>query len=107
MKLAMLSLLGCANLAHAFLPANAPSRQPWNLKMAEEAEAKEAKVVSGEELEVMLTEWDSPLVVDAYATWYACLISLSFSPCSQGLLTDICDYRLLVSQVWPMLAHGA
>jgi hypothetical protein len=33
------------------------------------AEGAEAKLVSGEELEVMLTEWDQPLVVDAYATW--------------------------------------
>jgi len=35
--------------------------------MAEDT--KEAKLVSGEELEVMLTEWDAPLVLDAYATW--------------------------------------
>lgn len=26
-------------------------------------------MVSGEELEIMLTEWDEPLIVDAYATW--------------------------------------
>eukprot|EP00559_Dactyliosolen_fragilissimus_P005195 CAMPEP_0184859848 /NCGR_PEP_ID=MMETSP0580-20130426/4819_1 /TAXON_ID=1118495 /ORGANISM="Dactyliosolen fragilissimus" /LENGTH=132 /DNA_ID=CAMNT_0027356697 /DNA_START=214 /DNA_END=612 /DNA_ORIENTATION=- len=25
--------------------------------------------VTGEELEMMLTEWESPIVVDAYATW--------------------------------------
>lgn len=38
--------------------------------MAEESEAaKEAKLVSGEQLEIMLTEWEQPLVVDAYATW--------------------------------------
>ena len=30
---------------------------------------KIAKQVTGEELEIMLTEWDQPLVVDAYATW--------------------------------------
>ena len=30
---------------------------------------KAAKMVSGEELETMLQEWDQPLVVDAYATW--------------------------------------
>lgn len=33
------------------------------------AEEKIAKHVTGEELELMLTEWDQPLVVDAYATW--------------------------------------
>jgi hypothetical protein len=30
---------------------------------------KAAQDVTGEELEIMLTEWDTPLVVDAYATW--------------------------------------
>jgi hypothetical protein len=33
------------------------------------AEEKAAPLVSGEQLEIMLTEWDQPLVVDAYATW--------------------------------------
>lgn len=32
-------------------------------------DAKAAPLVSGEELELMLQEWDLPLVVDAYATW--------------------------------------
>ena len=31
---------------------------------------KSAPNVSGEQLELMLTEWDTPLVIDAYATWY-------------------------------------
>jgi hypothetical protein len=26
--------------------------------------------VTGEELEQMLQEWDTPLVIDAYATWW-------------------------------------
>lgn len=69
MELALLTLLGFATLINAFLPVHVPSRQAWGLKMEEEAEAKEAKLVTGEELEVMLTEWDAPLVVDAYATW--------------------------------------
>lgn len=30
---------------------------------------KAAAVVTGEQLETMLEEWDQPLVVDAYATW--------------------------------------
>ena len=33
------------------------------------ADEKLAKQVTGEELELMLTEWEQPLVVDAYATW--------------------------------------
>ena len=35
-----------------------------------EGEVKAAPQVSGEELEVMLQDWDTPLVIDAYATWY-------------------------------------
>jgi len=30
---------------------------------------KAAATVNGEELEIMLQEWEQPLVVDAYATW--------------------------------------
>lgn len=36
------------------------------LKMGE---AKAAPMVTGEELEIMMTEWDEPLVIDAFATW--------------------------------------
>ena len=34
------------------------------------ATEKMAPIVSGEDLEKMLQEWDTPLVVDAYATWW-------------------------------------
>lgn len=30
---------------------------------------KAATMVTGAELEKMLTEWEEPLVIDAYATW--------------------------------------
>ena len=30
---------------------------------------KVAREVTGGELEVMLQEWDQPLILDAYATW--------------------------------------
>ncbi|KAL9189636.1 hypothetical protein ACHAXT_009311 [Thalassiosira profunda] len=59
-----------------FDPAtNAPinARTHTQLNMAEDATkddtAKAAPMVSGEQLESMLQEWDQPLVVDAYATW--------------------------------------
>jgi hypothetical protein len=68
MKAAILSTLGLS-MASAFAPVQLSPRQSLSLFMAEEAEAKEAKLVSGEELEVMLTEWELPLVLDAYATW--------------------------------------
>lgn len=47
---------------------------------------KVAKQVTGEDLEIMLTEWEQPLVIDAYATWYVrrsfgvfCLFWISLS----------------------------
>ncbi len=54
--------------ASAFVSVAAPYRAyPTQLQMAEEGKA--APMVSGEELEAMLQEWETPLVVDAYATW--------------------------------------
>ena len=62
----------CLSLAEAWvvLPTTTTARtlSSTKLRMAEGAE-KFAKQVSGEELERMLTEWDQPLVIDAYATW--------------------------------------
>jgi len=40
------------------------------LFMAEGEEVKSAPMVNGEQLEMMLQEWDTPLIIDAYATWY-------------------------------------
>lgn len=50
-------------------------KNPWSatvLSMAEgdDNEEKAAPLVSGADLEMMLTELDQPLVIDAYATWY-------------------------------------
>ena len=54
--------------ASAFVSVAAPYRAySTQLQMAEEGKA--APMVSGEELEAMLQEWETPLVVDAYATW--------------------------------------
>jgi hypothetical protein len=46
------------------------SRSEGVLWMGEGTEEKAAPLVTGEQLEIMLQEWDTPLVVDAYATWY-------------------------------------
>ena len=42
--------------------------------MVDDTKNKAAKMVKGEELETMLQEWEQPLVVDAYATWYGILL---------------------------------
>jgi hypothetical protein len=40
-------------------------------------EVKAAPMVSGEQLEMMLQEWDTPIVIDAYATWCVSYRSLT------------------------------
>lgn len=47
------------------------SRMDWSGSsvVMRASEEKAAPLVTGEELELMLTEWDEPLVIDAYATW--------------------------------------
>ncbi len=39
------------------------------MMMVDDTKNTAAKSVTGEELERLLQEWDTPLVVDAYATW--------------------------------------
>lgn len=56
-------------------------------------EVKSAPMVNGEQLELMLQEWDTPLVIDAYATWYVSCRSVSFTYCSA--LKGTVDRRLV------------
>ena len=67
----ILFLLSLISFSGAFSPNGLSSLRPSASKlfMGEEDENKAAPLVSGEDLEVMLTEWDQPLVIDAYATW--------------------------------------
>jgi thiol-disulfide isomerase/thioredoxin len=46
-----------------------------------------SSVVTGEQLEMMLTEWDTPLVIDAYATW--CGPCLLMSPEFEAAAKDL------------------
>ena len=62
-SLILAALLVCSN---AFAPTHGISKVSTQLQMGEGDVA--APLVSGENLEMMLTEWDQPLVVDAYAT---------------------------------------
>lgn len=68
MKACILVLLLAVNAAQGFV-----SRQPSFVASTTtrlfSTEEKAAPLVSGEKLETMLTEWDEPLVIDAYATW--------------------------------------
>jgi hypothetical protein len=60
------------------------------------------KSVTGEELEVMMQEWDQPLVLDAYAT-----VSIKFCRFSAHLQTTnvLFDYHGC-TVVWPLRPHG-
>jgi hypothetical protein len=70
----------------------------------QEKQEKLAKQVTGEELEVMLTEWDQPLVVDAYATWYVYLSGSAKTIADAPFLT-FCIFSLM-EQVRSLLVDG-
>ena len=55
-------------LTQAFVLRN--PRPSSVLHMAATGEDKAAQLISGADLEVMLADLQTPLVVDAYATWY-------------------------------------
>jgi len=62
----------CGTNAFMLLPSKVTSAHGhyrYNLSLSTSTEEKAAQEVNGEDLELMLTEWDTPLVVDAYATW--------------------------------------
>jgi hypothetical protein len=63
-----------AFITASFSRSSASSLQRLNMAASEEGVDKAAPIVTGEELEKLLTEWDTPLVVDAYATWSVCFI---------------------------------
>lgn len=52
----------------AFTPT--PAVLPRTATHLYATEEKMVKLVSGEELEIMLQDLEQPLVVDAYATWW-------------------------------------
>jgi thiol:disulfide interchange protein len=53
--------------SNAFVPHFAFTK-PQTARFSSES-AVEAPSITAEELEVMMSEWDTPLIVDAYATW--------------------------------------
>jgi thioredoxin len=74
MKLLSLSLLLAIffSAAESFViqsQTKLQSASSLKLAAADGDETKAAPLVSGEQLELMLQEWEQPLVVDAYATW--------------------------------------
>lgn len=68
------AIVGSSSLARV-PPSSSSSSSSSTVRLAA-TEEKAAPLVSGADLEVMLTEWDQPLVVDAYATWCVCFFSL-------------------------------
>ena len=74
-----ISMLLCIPNGNAFVPAHTATRlqptkqrspQPSALLMAATGEEKAAPLITGADLEVLLADLDTPLVIDAYATWY-------------------------------------
>jgi len=67
------------------------SRRQSSMVFMADGETEEAKksapMVNGEQLEMMLQEWDTPLVIDAYATW--CGPCLLMSPEFEAAAKDM------------------
>ena len=63
----LLSLLALIQGSEAFVPIGT-SRDYQSTRLFAE-DVKAAPLVSGEELELILTDLEKPLVIDAYATW--------------------------------------
>ena len=55
--------------ANAFIPFMVSRTKSPTVLFASESAALAAPSITGAELEVMMSEWDTPLVIDAYATW--------------------------------------
>ena len=60
-------LFALAMTADAFAPIRQPS---FKTALFSSTNDVAAPSITGEELEKVMTEWDTPLIVDAYATWY-------------------------------------
>jgi hypothetical protein len=73
MKTILLTLSAVVVSTQAFAVPYCVSRarasSSFLLAAADPGEVKSAKQVTGEELEMLMSDWDLPLVVDAYATW--------------------------------------
>lgn len=61
----------CLSAVSAFAPSrrSARTRSTHTTLLSSPGDQQVAQSVSGEELELMMEAWDTPLVVDAYATW--------------------------------------
>jgi hypothetical protein len=73
MKTILLTLSAVVASTQAFAVPYSASRAPASTSClwaaADAGEVKSAKQVTDEELEMLMSDWDLPLVVDAYATW--------------------------------------
>jgi hypothetical protein len=79
------AILAASQQADAFARASLYRHRSTSFALAA-TEEKAARLVSGAELEVMLTEWDTPLVVDAYATWYVLFEAMGHRGHAVGVL---------------------
>lgn len=59
------ALAAFSGVIHGFSPSPLKASRLQSSMFAE----KVAQEVTGEELELMLEEWEQPLLLDAYATW--------------------------------------
>mmetsp|Transcript_22559 Transcript_22559/g.31489 ORF Transcript_22559/g.31489 Transcript_22559/m.31489 type:complete len:176 (-) Transcript_22559:207-734(-) len=109
MSLSMLIGTMAFATSNAFAPVgNTPSFVHSQSRLfAEGGEEKAAPMVTGAELEIMLTEWDQPLVVDAYATWCGpcVLMAPEFEAAAQELKGKVRFVKLDTDQEEAMAAR--
>ena len=84
--IAIILLSSLSNNCNAFIPIGRivdqqRQQSSWIVQMATTGEEKAAPLISGADLEVMLADLDTPLVIDAYATWYG-TVELRYSFCN-------------------------
>ena len=65
---------------------------------------KAAKEVTGEELELMLEDWEQPLVLDAYATWVRFISKTVCLNTIIKLLTQVSSLPMI--KVRPVSSYG-
>lgn len=100
----LLVLFTLLTATNAFVPLAVPhhTKQQQSALFLSASSEVAAPSISGEELETMMTEWDQPLIIDAYATWCGpcILMSPEFEACAQELKGKVRMVKVRLEFMW-------